>query len=229
MHYYDPNDRAPRRWAMIAAAAYALLLAVSFAFVSFDFRQIEEKPGDTILVDFTEPPVPEPPKPPVKRAVEPRMHDRAAPVEQTSQVAGKDEVTQTPNPKALFKMNKSGADEPDNAGNPHAPEGADKASGTGPGLNPDGLDQLDQGLQGRGLVGDLPKPSYPGAKSGKVVVRVTVDAKGRVTGAAYEPKGSTTDAAELVEAAKAAARKARFTESRATVQGGTITYIFRME
>lgn len=229
MYYYDPNDKSPRRWAMIAAAAYALLLAVSFALVSFDFRQIHDKPGDTILVDFTEPPKPEPPKPPVRTATEPRVHDKAAPVEQTAQVAGKDEVTQTPNPKALFKMNKGGVDEPDNAGNPHAPEGEDKASGTGPGLNPDGLDQLDLGLQGRGLVGNLPKPSYPGSKSGKVVVRVTVDAKGRVTGAAYEPKGSTTDAAELIEAAKTAARKARFTESRATVQGGTITYIFRME
>ena len=229
MYYYDPNDKSPRRWAMIAAAAYALLLAVSFALVSFDFRQIHDKPGDTILVDFTEPPKPEPPKPPVRTVTEPRVHDKAAPVEQTAQVAGKDEVTQTPNPKALFKMNKGGVDEPDNAGNPHAPEGEDKASGTGPGLNPDGLDQLDQGLKGRGLVGNLPKPSYPGSKSGKVVVRVTVDAKGRVTGAAYEPKGSTTDAAELIEAAKTAARKARFTESRATVQGGTITYIFRME
>ena len=165
----------------------------------------------------------------MKIATEPRVHDVAAPVEQTAQVAGKDEVTQTPNPKALFKMNKGGADEPDNAGNPRAPQGEDKASGTGPGLNPDGLDQLDQGLKGRGLVGDLPRPSYPGSKSGKVVIRVTVDAKGRVTGASYEPKGSTTDAAELIEAAKAAARKARFTESRAAVQGGTITYIFRMQ
>ena len=136
---------------------------------------------------------------------------------------------QTPNPKALFKMNKGGADEPDNAGNPRAPQGEDKASGDGPGLNPDGLDQLDQGLQGRGLVGNLPKPSYPGSKSGKVVIRVTVDAKGKVTGASYEPKGSTTDAAELVGAAKSAALKARFTESRATLQGGTITYVFRME
>ena len=104
-----------------------------------------------------------------------------------------------------------------------------KARGTGPGLNPDGLDQLDQGLKGRGLVGNLPKPSYLGEKGGKVVIRETVDASGQVTGASYEPKGSTTDAAELIEAAKAAARKARFTESRATVQGGTITYIFRME
>ena len=214
---------------LVCAAFWALLLIGSFALVSFDFRQIHDKPGDTITIDFTEPPAPEPPKPRVRTATEPRVHDRTAPVEQTAQVSGKDETTQTPNPRALFNMNKGGADEPDNAGNPRAPEGEDKASGTGPGLNPDGLDQLDQGLQGRGLVGDLPKPSYPGSKSGKVIVRVTVDASGRVTSAAYEPKGSTTDAAELVEAAKAAARKARFTESRAAVQGGTITYVFRME
>ena len=213
---------------MIAAAAYGVLLAGSFALVSFDFSPALEKPGDTILVDFTEPPVVEPPKPPVKVATEPRVHDEAAPVEQVAQAAGKDEVTQTPNPKALFKMNRGGADEPDNAGNPRAPEGEEKASGKGPGLNPDGLDQLDKGLQGRGLVGDLPRPSYPGGKSGKVVIRVTVDARGHVTGASYEPVGSTTDASELIEAARAAALKARFTESRAAVQGGTITYVFRL-
>ena len=34
---------------------------------------------------------------------------------------------------------------------------------------------------------------------------------------------------EDVDKAVAAARKARFTESRATLQGGTITYVFRME
>ena len=58
MYYYDPNDRQPRRWAAIAAGAYALVLAVSFAVVSFDFSPALEKPGDTILVDFTEPPAP---------------------------------------------------------------------------------------------------------------------------------------------------------------------------
>ena len=213
---------------MIAAVAYGLLLAGSFVLVSFDFAPTLEKPGDTILVDFTDPPVVEPPKPPVKVATEPRVHDEAAPVEQVAQAAGKDETTQTPNPKALFKMNRGGADEPDHAGNPRAPEGEEKSSGKGPGLNPDGLDQLDKGLQGRGLVGDLPRPSYPGGKSGKVVIRVTVDARGYVTGASYEPAGSTTDASELIEAAGGAALKARFTESRATVQGGTITYVFRL-
>lgn len=228
MYYYDPDNRSPRRWAIVAAAVYGVLLAGSFAAVSFDFTPALEKPGDTILIDLTEPAPEEPPRPPVKVATEPRQHDEAAPVEQVAQAAGKDEVTETPNPKALFKMNRGGADEPDNAGNPRAKEGEDKASGRGPGLNPDGLDQLDRGLQGRGLVGDLPRPSYPGGKSGKVVIRVTVDARGRVTGASYEPVGSTTDAPELVAAARQAALKARFTESRAAVQGGTITYVFKL-
>ena len=228
MYYYDPDNRSPRRWAIVAAAVYGVLLAGSFAVVSFDFTPALEKPGDTILIDLTEPAPEEPPRPPVKVATEPRQHDEAAPVEQVAQAAGKDEVTETPNPKALFKMNRGGADEPDNAGNPRAKEGEDKASGRGPGLNPDGLDQLDRGLQGRGLVGDLPRPSYPGGKSGKVVIRVTVDARGRVTGASYEPVGSTTDAPELVAAARQAALKARFTESRAAVQGGTITYVFKL-
>lgn len=229
MYYYDPDNKTPRRWAIIASAAYGVLLVGSFALVSFDFTPALEKPGDTILVDFTEPPVVEPPRRPVRVANEPRVHDVVAPEEQTAQVSGKDDATQTPNPRALFKMTKSGADEPENAGNPRAPEGEDKASGTGPGLNPDGLDQLDQGLKGRGLVGNLPKPAYPGNKSGKIVIRVTVDASGRVTSAAFEPKGSTESDSQLVAAALEAARKARFTESRAAVQGGTITYLFNLE
>lgn len=214
MYYYNPNDRSPRRWAAAAAALYALLLAGGFAFATFELRPGERMQGDTILIDLTEP----------------RVHEAPAPEERTAQVAGRDETTQTPNPRALFQMNKGGADEPDDAGNPHAPEGEDKASGTGPGLSTDGLDQLDRGLRGRGLRDDLPKPSYPGRnKSGKVVVRVTVGPDGSVTSAAYEPKGSTSGDPALIEAALAAARKAKFTESRAPVQGGTITYSFKLE
>lgn len=229
MQYYDPNDRKPRLWAVVITLLYAGVIGVSFAFVSFDFRRIEEKVGDEIEIELYDPPVKVTPPPPVRPSPEPRVHEKAAPTEQTAQVEGKDEVTRTPNPKALFKMNQGGPDEPENAGNPHAPEGEDKASGTGPGLNPDGLDQLDKGLQGRGLMGNLPKPSYPGSKSGKVLIRVTVNSAGRVTGATFEPKGSTTSDSQLVEAAIAAAKKARFTESRAALQGGTITYVFRME
>lgn len=208
MYYYEPNDRAPRWWAIAAAACYAALLTAAFAWVSFDFAPAMEKPADTILVEFVEPPAPEPPKPP-KSVAEPRMHDAPAPVERTAQIAGNDPATRTPNPKALFSMNKSGPDEPADAGNPRAPEGEEQASGTGPGLNPDGLDQVDKGLQGRGLVGALPRPSYPGTQSGKVVVRVTVGPDGRVTSADFEPKGSTVSDRRLIEAARAAAFKAR--------------------
>lgn len=229
MYYYNPNDRSPRRCAMWALALYVVVLGVVFAFVTFDF-QIDEAKEDTILIDLTEPPVVEPPRPPRHTPNEPRVHETPAPVEQTAQVSGRDETTQTPNPRALFKMNKGGADEPDNAGNPHAPEGEDKASGTGPGLSTDGLVQLDRGLQGRGVRGALPLPSYPGGnRSGKVVVRVTVGPTGNVTSAAYEPKGSTSSDPDLIEAALVAARKAKFTESEAPVQGGTITYIFKLE
>lgn len=226
MEYYDPNDRRPRRWAILVTMLYVLSLGSAFAFVSFDFTR-EERPYEEFVIELLDPPV-EPPAP-AKTVVEPRRHTTPAPVERTAQSEGTEQETRSPNPKALFKMNQSGADEPANAGNPQAHEGEEQNRGRGEGLNPDGLDQLDKGLQGRGLVGDLPRPSYPGKKSGKILVRVTVNAAGEVTNAVFEPVGSTQSDGELVAAAIAAAYKARFTESRAVVQGGTITYIFRME
>ena len=96
-------------------------------------------------------------------------------------------------------------------------------------MYPDGLDQLDQRLKKRGLVGDLPKPKYRGAKEGKIIIDVTVDATGKVTGASYQPKGSTITDGYLIEDAKAAALKARFTEKNTPIEGGTITYIFRLK
>ena len=53
MYYYDPNNRNPRRWATVATAVYALLLIGSFALVSFDFRQIHDKPGETFTISFS--------------------------------------------------------------------------------------------------------------------------------------------------------------------------------
>ncbi len=222
MYYYDQNDRAPKRWAAVAAAIYALLLAGAFATVSFERRPQTEKRVDTMYIDLTEPVRP-------KAAEEPRAHQTEAPQEQVAKSEGEAAVAKTPDPRALFRMSK-GSDEPaEKSESPHRTKGEESAAGGGTGAAPDGTDQLDKGLQGRGLVGSLPKPAYPGSRSGKVVVRVTVDGAGNVTGAAFEPMGSTVSDAELVDAAVAAARKARFTESRAAVQSGTITYIFRME
>lgn len=229
MYYYDPNDKMPVRCAAIATATYVLALVCLFVFVSFDFGRNRPAAGDVIQVEFVDPPEPTPPQPKVK-ATEAPMHDELSPVENDRQVSGEDEQTRTVNPRALFKMSKGGTDDPEDVGNPKARKGdTDQAKGRGGGLNPAGNDQLDTGLQGRGLVGELPQPSYPGNESGKVVIRVTIDKSGQVTNAVYEPKGSTTSNQAMVNAAIAAARKARFTESKSFVEGGTITYKFNLK
>ena len=104
MEYYDPNDLAPRRWAILVTVCYALLLGASFAFVSFDFSR-EPRPTEEFVIELYEPPTPPPPVvTPRKPSPEPRRHEVAAPEERTAQVEGADEQTRTPNPKALFKM-----------------------------------------------------------------------------------------------------------------------------
>ena len=219
-----------RHYAYITFVLYVVLLVLVFRFGELTIRPPEKPQSDIIYIEMVkeEPPKPKPqPQPKVKEA--PR-HERLAPKDNSQQAAGKAEETRTVNQKALFKMSKSGADEPANAGNPYAKQDTiATASGKGGGLNPVGNEALDEGLQGRGLVGALPQPIYPaGNKGGRVVVRVAVNQAGVVTEAAYEPKGSTTSDKALVDAALAAARKARFTESKAFVQGGRITYVFKM-
>lgn len=175
MYYYNPNDRSSRRWATIAMALYGLATCGALAFGGFDAHVVDPK-GQTLYVEFVESP-PEPPAPPSAPPEAP-SHEQPAPTEETARSAGREAETRTPNPRALFRMTRSGADEPEDAGNPRAPEGEESSAGNGPDLNPEGFDQLDRGLQGRGLRGALPKPSYPGNRSGRIVVRVTVDRGG---------------------------------------------------
>lgn len=226
MQYYNPDNNAPRRWAWLAAALYAVALAAAFGWVSVD-ASLPVVTGDTIFVEFEEPKAPEPPVPPRTAVVEPE-HTQIDDEESFNQAKGSDEATRTVNPKALFQMAKNGPDEPEDTGNRKAPAGeANTASGTGSGLDPVS-GNLDKGLEGRGLVGQLPKPDYKANVTGKVIIDVTVDAAGRVTSAEFHAQGSTTSNAVLVEAAKRAAMKARFTESASFVQGGMITYVFKM-
>lgn len=230
MRYYTENNRPQLLWASICTAAYVVILLLLFFYVRFDVSG-SERTADEILVEFLEPEQdPEPEEPRREQVAEPQQHDRVAPVDNERQVTGTDTKTQTVNEKATFKMPKGGVDEPENAGNPKAPQGdKDEASGKGGGLNPVGTPELDAGLQGRGLVGTLPRPVYGGNSTGTVVVRVVVNEKGEVTSVKHEQIGSTTSDNALIEAALAAARKARFTESRAFAEGGTITYRFTLK
>lgn len=220
-----------KHYAYIFSILYVVSLCAIFYYGNISIRPKDLPDSDIIYIDMIEeePPKPKPrPAPKVKEA--PR-HEHIAPRDNSQQVSGKAEETRTVNPRALFKMAKSGVDKSANAGNPYAKQDTvATAVGTGGGLNPIGNEALDEGLQGRGLIGNLPQPIYPpGNRGGKVVVRVTVNQAGVVTDASYEPKGSTTSDKALVDAALAAARKARFTESQAYVQGGKITYVFRMK
>ncbi len=83
-------------------------------------------------------------------------------------------------------------------------------------------------LQGRNLIGSLPKPVYNVQESGRVVVRIVVDREGRVTHAEHRLQGSTTTSSALINAAIDAARKARFNSdpNATSSQEGTITYVF---
>ena len=225
MNYYDEKDDRPKLYAGVAAALYGVALAALLLLVYLPVRHIETP--TMMEIEFIDEPKPAP-KPKVTSQA-PRHENLSTTKQNTQQVTGKDEVTQTVNPRAIFKSNKGGVDEPEDLGNPYAKQGEENlANGTGGGLNSMGNDQLDEGLRGRGLVGSLPVPAYPGNVSGKIVIRVTVDQHGKVTNATYEPKGSTSSDAGLISAAIAAAKRAQFTESRSYMQGGTITYNFKL-
>jgi len=86
-------------------------------------------------------------------------------------------------------------------------------------------------LAGRSIMGSLPKPDYKVNKSGKVVVKISVDQYGSVVNATPGAIGTTVQDKTLWEAAKKAALEAKFNlSSQAPItQEGTITYIFRLE
>ena len=112
-----------------------------------------------------------------------------------------------------------------NQGNP-AGDPAGSHSGTGTGTS-----GISYSLDGRSVVGSLPKPSYTAREEGRVVIEIHVDQQGRVTRTAFRSVGSTTTNATLVAAAEAAAKQARFNvdETAPFPQVGAITYNFRMQ
>lgn len=225
MNYYDENDDRPKLYGGVATALYCIALAAAMAWVQIAVPVPVENEMLIIEIEEVER---EKPKPVITTQA-PRHENLSSTKQNSQQVTGTDEQTRTVNSRAIFHSNKGGVDEPEDLGNPYAKEGEENlASGDGGGLNPVGNDQLDEGLRGRGLVGNLPVPSYPGNASGKIVIRVAVDQHGRVTSAAYEAKGSTSSDAALIAAAIEAAKRARFTESRSFMQGGTITYNFKL-
>lgn len=83
-------------------------------------------------------------------------------------------------------------------------------------------------LKGR-KASSLPEPGYTSQREGKVIVKIWVDRTGKVVKVEAPQKGSSITETGMVNQAKNAAMKARFTASdnAPELQVGTITYVFR--
>ncbi|MBR5864970.1 MAG: TonB family protein [Alistipes sp.] len=236
MEYYDPIDHTSRR---IAAAVTTIVMAVvvvglCYLRFSLDPGKEREPSLDIVFEELVETPEPEQPRqqsaPTDQRRDKAPAHVEKAKTESSNQTTGEAEKTETINPNALFKPVAGNSAEQVPEGNRLAPDGErEQNKGEGTGYNLQGSDQLDAGLQGRGLREGLPKPTTNYKTSGTVVVRVEIDADGNVTSAKVVLEGTTTTDAQLHKLAEEAARKAKFRPSERTLQGGTITYVFKLQ
>lgn len=119
----------------------------------------------------------------------------------------------------LFKSNSS-ANSDANQGDPLGSPGADALRGISKGEG-----KVGGGLEGRG-VKYKPEIIEHSQKSGKVVVHVCVDSKGKVISAKFTQKGSTTTDADLVETAEFAATRYVFAPGEFEKECGTISIQF---
>lgn len=236
MEYYDPIDRSSRRIAAVVTPIVVALLAGVMSLVSFDVNAGGETPPPVEIV-FVEEPEPTPEPKPARQQSAPTdqrrdkapAHEKEAKRESSNQTSGEAEKTETVNPNALFKPVTGNSAEQVPVGNRLAPDGKEQNKGEGTGYNLQGTDQLDEGLQGRGLREGLPKPSKNYKTAGIVVVYVTINSDGSVQSAEVNLQGTTTADATLHDLAVKAALKAKFRASNRTLQGGTITYEFKLE
>lgn len=238
MEYYDPIDRTSRSVAIVATVVFAVavVLGVVFIRISLDAAKEREHSLDIIFEELIDEPKAEPEQVRQQSAPTDQRRDKApahvenSKTESSNQTSGEAEKTQTVNPNALFKPVTGNSAETVPEGNRLAPDGDRELNrGEGTGYNLQGTDQLDAGLQGRGLREGLPKPSTNYKTSGTVVVRVEINADGNVTSAKVILEGTTTTDTQLHKLAEEAARKAKFRPSERTLQGGTITYVFKLQ
>ncbi|MBQ5594252.1 MAG: energy transducer TonB [Alistipes sp.] len=238
MDYYnsiDSKDRSAQGIALVITILLLLLFAFICSRVVFHVQSIQREvpPLELIIEEFIEepePPVMEQEAPTDVRRAEEAAHIDEASMEQHHQTEGAKPETQTVNTNALFKPMVGNIEELGEEGNRMASLGDEESDhGQMGGYNLLGSDQLDEGLQGRGLREGLPKPRTSFNMAGRVVINVNVDMDGNVISASVEQRGTTTSDGTLHELAIEAAMKARFKSSDRHIQSGTITYDFKIK
>lgn len=113
--------------------------------------------------------------------------------------------------------------QPGDQGAPNGDPSSNKLSGVSTGSGTVG-----GGLSNRGVV-SRPVLQANTQKAGKVVIKICVDANGRVVEADFTQRGSTTNDPTLINIALRNAKKWRFSSSQVSKQCGTITYVFKLK
>ncbi len=138
------------------------------------------------------------------------------------------------NKNALFTGNKGNKNKNQNAGSEGNTYGSGNMGKEGGDPNSKRYDgNPGNGGTGFSLTGRsakaLPSPSTSTNKEGKIVVKIWVNREGSVTQTSAPEKGSTITDAGLVNQAKSAAMRAKFSakSDAPETQTGTITYVFR--
>lgn len=235
MEYYDPIDRSLKRYAAVVTLVVMLCGALLLSLIDIEVGATSkaEAPLEILIEEEAESEtpkrVPQQSAPADQRRDLRPAHVEEAKTESSNQTSGEAERTETVNPNALFKPTVGNSTETVPTGNRLAPDGEKEQNrGEGTGYNLQGTDQLDAGLQGRGLREGLPKPATRYNTAGRVVVFVTIDSDGNVLTANVDLDGTTTSDATLRRLAVEAALKAKFKPSTRTEQGGKITYDFKL-
>ncbi len=251
-YYISDNNRKGKRWGLFWTAVYAAGCILLMIFVTFPLQSPQTTVDQGIMINFgdaqeaggdqdtrltenvaSRPVEAQPRTQPVQHTPSPNgevevpQRDRPR---QTSQAQPAEQPRQS-DPRAMFPGRTAGSTSTSegtatgqgNQGNPAgSPDGSH--SGTGSGTSGTAWN-----LDGRNIIGSLPKPAYDGRREGKVIVEITVNPQGEVTNAVYRASGSTTNESSLVNEALRAARKARFNNvGSENLQTGTITYVFKM-
>lgn len=249
MNYYEQSERRGRIWGAVAVVLY-FALCTGIMFITYTLTLPRPEPG--ILVDFgtgdtgsgeedlalsekeARPVSAQRHSSPAETVMTSDEPDAPAIVTESRPAAESARPAAEPAPqrevdrRTLFPGRTEGSSSTSQGasggeGNQGSTEGSPGGSDSEGGTASSGFS-----LAGRYLVGNLPRPAYNADVEGRVVIRITVNRDGSVKDAAYEQAGSTTNHGDLVNAARTAALRARFTASDAEIQTGTITYIFRL-
>ena len=240
MDNYNHKDKKARRYALLVTLLLLLLFGLYLGYGVFNIDLSHKKdvpPAEIVIEEFEEfeeeiekPAEVQSPSENVREERATTAHVEEASVEQHEQTEGAKPETQTLNNKAMFKPVVGNVEELQPEGNRLASNGDQESNrGEGGGYNLIDSGSLDEGLSGRGLREQLPKPSVGKFNwNATVVVYVQIDGEGNVVAASIEQRGTTTSDAKIIDAVLKAAKSAKFMPSDRAMQAGRITYEFKV-